>query len=197
MVWALRYPAVEAAWERPSVLEDQPVSGLVGHLARGAVWAVGDYLDAGEPAGPVTFASAGEYFATVAGRATQDDHRLVRERGAAVASVGREALLATLEARLAALGPRLAGLPGDRLVTVIGGTVMRLDDYLATRIVEQVVHLDDLTRSVGVEAWPLPEESRRLAVEVGVDIARRRHGDGPLIRALYRRGFADGALPVL
>lgn len=32
---ALGDPAVASAWDRPSVLEDQLVSGLAGHLARG------------------------------------------------------------------------------------------------------------------------------------------------------------------
>ena len=30
---------------------------------------------------------------------------------------------------------------------------MRLDDYLVTRVVEQVVHLDDLARSIGCDGF--------------------------------------------
>ena len=62
IVDAIADPSVGEAWDRPSVLEDQLVSGLCGHLARGGVWVVSDYLDAGTPVGPVEFASAGEYF---------------------------------------------------------------------------------------------------------------------------------------
>ncbi len=58
---AIADPAVAAAWDRPSVLEDQLVSGLAGHVARG-VWAVGEYLESGPAQGPVAFGSAGEYF---------------------------------------------------------------------------------------------------------------------------------------
>ena len=51
VVDAIASPAVAAAWDTPSVLAEQTVGGLAGHLARGAVWVVGDYLDQPEPDG--------------------------------------------------------------------------------------------------------------------------------------------------
>jgi hypothetical protein len=194
---ALADPAVRAAWDRPSVLEEQQVSGLAGHLARGGVWVVADYLDAGSPEGPVDFDSAGEYFASFASRASSDDHRSIRDRGAEVAAVGWDELLRTLYERLDALEPRLRALVRGHLITVLGGRVMRLDDYLATRIVEQTVHLDDLARSVNLDPWPLSDEAEALTIDVAMDIARRRSGSTDLVRALYRQGFADRVLPVL
>jgi hypothetical protein len=74
---------------------------------------------------------------------------------------------------------------------------MRLDDYLATRIVEQVVHLDDLARTVGHDGWVLPAGAAELAIDVGVDIAVRRGGSTAVIRALYRQGWSESVLPVL
>jgi hypothetical protein len=194
---AIADPSVAGAWDLPSVLEGQQVSGLAGHLARTGGWAVADYLDAGTPAGPVDYGSAGEYFAGFANTASPDDHRTIRDRGAAVASVGRDELLRTLHERLADLGPRLLAAEPDRLIAVIGGRVMRLADYLATRIVEQTVHLDDLARSVGRDPWPLPAEAEALTIAVGVDIARRRRGATAVVRALYREGLSETTLPVL
>ena len=46
---AIADEAVVVAWDRPSVLEEQQVSNLCGHLARGT-WVVGEYLAAGPPA---------------------------------------------------------------------------------------------------------------------------------------------------
>jgi len=194
---ALADPAVADAWDRPSVLEDQTVGGLAGHLARGGVWVVADYLDGGVPDGPADIGGAGEYFAIVMSAATAEDHHGNRARGAAVAAAGGDELRRDVGQRLDALGPRLRSLPMSLLLTVIGGRVMRLDDYLATRILEQVVHLDDLARSVDREPWSLPTGATDLAIAVGADIACRRTGSTALVRALFRRGFAESVLPVL
>jgi hypothetical protein len=190
-------PAVAAAWEQPSVLEEQTVGGLAGHLARGGVWVVGDYLDAGVPDGPVTFESAGDYFATLVSLASPESNRAIRERAAAVASAGHADLSQTLALRLDELSQRLTGLSGDHLLSVIGGSVMRLSDYLTTRIIEQTVHLDDLARSIDRQPWELPRESEALTISVGAQVGHRRRGTSAMVRALYRQGFADAALPVM
>ena len=82
-------------------------------------------------------------------------------------------------------------------MAVVAGVVMRLDDYLVTRIVEQAVHLDDLARSVGHAPWPLPPEAERLTIDVGVAVGRRRRGSEAMIRALYRDTFALATFPVI
>ena len=194
---ALADSAVVAAWDRPSVLEHQTVAALAGHLARGGVWVVGEYLEAGPAAGPADFGSAAEYFATLVEEASPDDHRAIRQRGAAAAAAGPEALVQSLDEHLGRLRPRLATLDGDLLVAVVGGRVMRLEDYLVTRIVEQTVHLDDLARSVGRQPWALPPGAEALVLAVGAEIGRRRRGATAMLRALYRRGFSEGAVPVL
>lgn len=71
---ALASPTVRDAWNCPSVLEEQQVSGLAGHLARGGIWVVAAYLDADIPDGPVDIESAGEYFASFASTASPEDH---------------------------------------------------------------------------------------------------------------------------
>ncbi len=194
---AVADPSVAEAWDRPSVLEDQLVSGLAGHLARGAVWVVADYLDGGQPSGPVDFQSAADYFTTLMRTVNPDAHRAIRDRGAAVAAAGHDALVRRLDERVGTIESILRSMDsGDRLA-VAGGKVMRLADYLVTRIVEQVVHLDDLARSTDHEPWPVPIEAQDLVIEVGTEIARLRSGRTAVLRALYRRGFAEAALPVL
>jgi hypothetical protein len=63
---------------------------------------------------------------------------------------------------------------------------MRLDDYLETRLVELVVHDDDLATSVDVPT-ELPGEALELAIDHLVAVARFRHGDLAVVRALARR----------
>jgi hypothetical protein len=194
---AVTDPAVAAAWTQPSVLEDQTVGGLAGHLARGSVWLVGDYLDAGRPEGPADFGTAVDYFVGILGIATAADHEAVRDRGAAIAAAGPEAVGRDLRERLAALRDRLAVEDLDRLVAVIGGRTLGLATYLQTRVVEQAVHLDDLARSIGRDPWPYPDAGTDLAVDLAVEIAKVNAGRPALLRALYRRGESESVLPVL
>jgi hypothetical protein len=192
---AIADDAVAAAWERPSVLEEQRVSNLCGHLARGT-WVVADYLAAGSPAERLDFNSAAEYFSLLSDRATEEFHRASREREATLVPVGHGELVSILSDRLAGLDEVLRSAAPDRLVAVFSSLVIRLDDYLATRIVEQVVHLDDLARSVGRDPWPTPQ-CDALVVAVGAEIGLRRRGPTAMVRALYRQGFTDGIVPVL
>lgn len=192
---ALSDPRVADSWNHESVLEEQTIGSLAGHLARGSVWVVGDYLEAEAADGPVDFETAAEYFAAVATTLTDDDHASIRQRGSAIAADGHEMLVAQLASRLAGLRELLANQDVGRRVTVFAGKVMRLDDYLLTRLVEQVVHLDDLARSLGVGPWPTAPGAEAVVVSCGAEIGRQRFGGAAMIRTLYRADV--GLLPVL
>jgi hypothetical protein len=189
--------AVGQAWDRPSVLEGQLVSGLAGHVARGGVWVVADFLGAGIPAGPLDLETPAHYVVAVINAASPDAHGASREAEAAIAAVGQDELVSQLVRRLASLEEDLRTTDPSQPVAVTGGKVLRIADYLATRIVEQVVHLDDLARSVGHDLWPYPEEGRDVAIAVGLEAAKLRSGQQAVLRALYRGGFAEGIFPVL
>jgi hypothetical protein len=193
VVDAIASPAVAAAWDMPSVLAEQTVGGLAGHLARGAVWVVGDYLDQPEP-DVTTFESVDDYSTALMPLADESSHRAIRERGAAVAAAGPDAVATEAARRLGELMTRLPAERVDRLTVVAGGT-MCLDDYLVTRIVEQVVHLDDLARSIGGEPFPSPDANVRLALATGAWLGLRRFGAAAMIRAMFRDD--PSVLPVL
>jgi hypothetical protein len=53
--------------------------------------------------------------------------------------------------------------------------------------VELVVHADDLAASVGVEPTPPQPAATAVAIDVLVGVARVRHGDMAVLRALARR----------
>lgn len=193
---AIDDPVVAAAWDQRSVLADQTVAGLCGHLARGGVWVVADYLAGDEPVGPVDFDSVATYFARVTAELTEVDHQAIRDRGATVAAVGHDELVATLRRRLAEATDVIAATSMDRRVAVYAGRTMRLGDYLETRIVEQAVHLDDLARSVAGLEVTIPDEVVQRALDVGVAILAHRVGPLGALRTLYRDGSAT-ELPVL
>ncbi len=177
VVRAVSDPDVALWWDEPSVLEEQTVGSVAGHVARGGVWLVADYLAAGEPPDGPDFDSAADYFARVSDGLDDAGHRAVRARSAAIAADGPEALAARASDRLDEVTAVLRATDMQRLVSVLGGRSMRLGDYLATRIVEQAVHLDDLQRSVD-----------------GLEVGDTRRRDGPR-RGGRRAGPAPASGP--
>jgi hypothetical protein len=158
---------------------------------------VDEYLARGVPVGPVDYESAAEYFLGLVTPMPAEEHLAIRARGAEVASVGHAALMAEVDKRLGPLAEGLRDSKPDALITVAAGKVLRVRDYLVTRIVEQVVHLDDLAMSLDEGPCDYPAEGRDLAMDVGVEMARSRAGTVGFIRALYRQGAAANVLPVL
>ncbi len=65
-----------------------------------------------------------------------------------------------------------------------------LADYLHTRIVELLVHTDDLATSVDVRAVP-PRDAATAAFLVFIELARSRFGDVAVLRAFARRERGD------
>lgn len=193
----LATPGLAGHWDRPSALEDMTVGDLAAHLIR-AVSTVVDYLSrpapAGEPIGPWT------YFLTLLGdpRDLQSPQgRAVRQRAREQSQAGHQQALGRWAEAVARARDILAEAPPDRLIEVAGNLVLTLDDYLATRVVELVVHADDLAVSLGVES-PTAPAAALLAEHVMLDVARGRHGDTAVLRALARRERGSGeVLPVL
>ena len=194
---AVTHRAVVAAWDQPSVLEEQTVGSLAGHLARTGTWIVDEFLGAGEPDRPIDFADVASFYVTLLPAADDPIHEGIRQRGAALAAQGPEALAAKIDERMPAIAEQLAAMPADRTLAVTGGNVMTIEQYLVTRIVEQVVHLDDLARSVANEPWTLAPEAYALAARVALDVALLRHEPRLVVRGLYRRGHADFVFPAI
>jgi hypothetical protein len=174
-------------WDEPSALAEFSVRGLAGHLIGRTVAAVLEYLDRDEPpTGGLLDASA--YYAAVLTTDIDDDlNRGVRARGEAASAAGREGLLASADDALAVLASRLPGEREDRRVEVVAGLALTLDQYLVTRLVELLVHTDDLASSVGVSTPEPDPEAADLVIACLTDLARLRHGDVAVLRALGRR----------
>ena len=178
-------------WESESVLEDFSVRGLAGHLIARTGGAVLDYLDAAPPADAVPVEAAG-YYATVLPRMDKAENEMVRSRGEEAAPDGPEALLARFQRTLEDLSV-LASEPENRLVTVYGGVVMYLDDYLVTRICEILIHADDLALSLGVDPPVFPQAAWDLALEHLLAVARMTHGDRAVLMGFSRRERDEAA----
>jgi hypothetical protein len=180
---AVAFAGVTLRWEEPSALAEMTVGALVAHLAR-AVTAADRCLIAPEPTGKEPM-SAAEYFAPVTSDLASRINVRVRATSAEEALVGHRAVLGQMDRALERLRTRLETEPGGRLVEVRDGEVLRLDDYLRTRIIEIAVHTDDLCVSVGRVTPAMP--GIREAIEALVDVAVHRHGELAVLRALARR----------
>lgn len=183
----MRASEVAAAWHEPSLLQGWAVSGLTGHLAR-AVTTVEQYLDP-DPGteGPV-FTPGQYYEAVLENTDLQSElHATIRRRGDEMAADGCAALLQVVEGALLRLRSRLPAEPPERRVAVLGGVVMTLDDYLATRVAELVVHMDDLSLSLGLGAPEVSDAAFQLVISVLLETAVDRHGHVAVVRALARR----------
>ena len=198
----LARPEVAAAWDGPSALAEFSVRGLAGHVGR-TVATVGEYLDAGSPADDSPVIAVADYYRAALGDGAAVDlgselHAGIRQRGEAIGAAGPEAVAAGVREAAAALAARLAVEPAGRRVAVFAGLVLTLDDYLVTRMVELLVHVDDLCVSVGLDTPALPADAVALVAHALVDTARARRGDVAVLRALARaERAAPGVFPVL
>ena len=183
--------SVAAKWNEPSALDHLTVGAVAGHLARAGFVVVG-YLDTSDPdlavdAGELL--TADQYFERLLPPpdASEEMHARIRARSANEAADGQEALVARVDATLRELDERLASEPADRNVKVAGGLVLPLDEYLVTRMVELVVHSDDLAASVGLEVAEFDPMTMACVIGCMLAMVRARHGDIAVVRSFARR----------
>lgn len=197
---AIADPRTVAAWTADSALPGYDVAGLCGHAAR-AVHTVARYLDASPPPADAQVLDAAGYFAAVLGDhdpRTSGLHAQVRARGREQASGGPAAVVDALVAARADLERRLPEEPAQRPLAVLDGTAVTLGAYLETRLVELVVHLDDLAASVAPELRDLvpPDADEAVAITLA-RVAVARHGAAAVVRSLSRTERTSGPLSAL
>ncbi len=176
-------------WGQPSVLAGYDVGALAAHLVR-AIVTVDRYLTAPEPVADNLVPTASDYLMQVLGDHDPHDsdfHRRVRGRSIDSAAAGPAAVLAEADEARRLLGAELASATAaGRRIEVIGGLVMRLDDYLVTRLVELCIHLDDLATSVDVARPKVPAAAWELVADVAQNLARKREGSAAFALSLMR-----------
>jgi uncharacterized protein (TIGR03083 family) len=182
-------------WAQPSLLDGYTVGSLIGHTFNTSE-AIERYLDDPEPEEPAQ--PAASYYAPVPFPDDAPDlHADIRERAAKVSDVGRDQLVADLAQLSERLQARFAVEPANRKVKIRGWSVLTLDGYLETRILELVIHADDVAESIG-HSVEMPADALSITARHLAEIARQRHGDLAVIRALARRDrYGVDALRVL
>lgn len=161
--------AAAADWTAPSVLDGWSRADLAAHIVSVAASVMSiDSAPRGTPARTVS-----DYVASYAPAAP--DIAGVARRSAAEAERSPDRILASIDERFddARVNVERVGLR-DQVVTTPRVPV-RLADYLLTRVIEIVVHADDLARSMpDLPAPELPREPVRLAVRALMDVLVER-----------------------
>jgi hypothetical protein len=189
----LRRPQVADRWTEPSALPQMSVGALACHLGRQAVVAA-ELLPA--TADFPVLGSADEHYARAAWVTSTSPDDPVNDRSAddTAAALGVAALLDRTAQALATVHG-LLGDGGARDVVPIPwqGWALPRDAFLLTRLLEIVVHSDDLATSVGVPTPEFPDDAFAPVRDLLVRLAVRRHGQGAVVGTLAR---AERARPI-
>ncbi len=192
-----------ATWTQPSALTRYTTGGVAAHVLAGAVLRLKDLLEESEPADRRRVGIP-EMFGPNRMAGPDDDDPLfvaVRSRSEELAEQGPLELLTMCAGPYAWLQEVLPRSLADRPVSLLrvpdGQTSLR--DCLRTRLLEIVVHGDDLVASVpGWEPAPPPAGAVGACLGVCLELAAARVGGLGALRAFTRAERAEpDALRVL
>ncbi|MBT5139455.1 MAG: hypothetical protein HOH36_08690 [Acidimicrobiaceae bacterium] len=171
-------------WNEASALEGMTVGALAAHLVRAAGSTIAyldrtpvDALPSTELLTPTT------YFHAAIGSPI---HERIKHVSAQESSLGHSALTEKCTQLAADLKTRLATEPDDRLVAALGDRFLTLDDFCRTRMIEVLVHLDDLAVSTSQRRPVTDPTGIAIVIDISVGIARHAHGDWNVLYALAR-----------
>ncbi|SFD06021.1 DUF6968 family protein [Micromonospora sediminimaris] len=192
----LRTPVLAERWTTPSALPYYSTGGLARHLAN-QITRTSELLDAppGQTAIDVLAHFTGSGWVTTG--AEEADNTDIRERGERAATETDAAQLAVeVDGVLAKLRRTVPAQPPYRIVD-LGDWGLAVDDFLLTRLLELVVHTDDLAVSLGLPTPEMPAAATELTTDLLTRIAAWRHGPLAVVRALSRRERAPETISAL
>jgi hypothetical protein len=195
---AIRGPVVGTSWDEPSALQLMTVGDVVGHVFL-IVRRVGKRLDGsfeGSAAGVGVGVGVGPMvYPRVERPEDLDDeiHEQVRLDARRVAQWGWPDVCQAYADRLARLECRMADPIPDSVP--FGDRRVAIGEYLGSRVVEILVHVDDLAASIGKPVGTPPEDAVELALVHLLGAARQVHGDLAVLRAFTRRERVPASAP--
>jgi hypothetical protein len=197
----LARPEVTESWSQPSAVARYTVGGVAAHAVHGVLWLEQILKDA-EPVG-LRRVTVPQYMGLNRVDGENDDPFAASLRSAAesFAETGAHIVAAALTVSRDELVTLLDAAPATRAVAVIrvAGAYAPLSEYLPTRILEAIVHGDDVVCSVpDLQVPNPPPEAVAGCLNVCLELARARVGDLDTVRAFTRieRAIPD-ALRVL
>lgn len=192
----LREPVLAERWSKPSALPDFSTGGLARHLANQITHTV-TYLAAapGDSAISVLDHFTGNTWVT-SGVDSADNVGIRQRSEQAAAATTPEELADDVDAALRELRTVLPGQSAERIID-LGDCGLTVNDFLLTRVMELVVHADDLAVSLGTPTPPMPDHATDATIQLLSRIAAWRHGPLNVVRALARQERAPASIAAL
>jgi hypothetical protein len=187
---------ITARWGEPSALAELTVGGLTGHLARQVIMVPG-LLQRETPPDAEVIGVLDHYARAPWVDAELDDEANVsiRRGSEAEAADGPATLAQRTTKAIAELTTTLPAQDPQRLIYVPwSGWALTLEDFLTTRLLEIVIHADDLAVSVGTVAPDMPSGATDTVLVLLTRLAARRHGSAAVLRALSRKERAPATI---
>lgn len=183
----IRRAEVAERWSRPSALPRMSVGALACHLGRQSVRAA-ELLPMATDLPPLESADTHYGRAAWVRSSSPDDPANDRSTDDAEAELGAAALDGRAAGALETVRRLLAtGAAADVVPIPWQGWSLRRDDFLLTRLLEIVVHTDDLAVSIGIPTPEFADEVFAPVRDLLVRLAVGRHGQSALISTLARR----------
>ena len=173
-------------WRQPSALPKMSVGALACHLGRQVVRAA-ELLPVPTDVPPLDCVDAHYQRAAWVTTTSPDDPPNDRSADETEAALGAAVLRdRTAEALREVRGLLIGGGARDVILIPWQGWSLRRDDFLLTRMLEIVVHADDLAISVDIPTPEFPAEVFMPVRDLLVRLAVKRHGQSAVISALTR-----------
>jgi len=184
--------AVADAWEHESALPGMTVGGLARHLVSQPECAV-EFLTTPGPADAEVLTLVGHYDRVDWWRAPIDaaENTSIRDDFNLMGRAGHEESVEVLVRSRRHLPAALASAARTTYVPW-QDCALPTDDFLVVRLMEMVVHADDLAFSVGVETPTFVPAVLEPVLALLASLAARRRGQPAVLRALSRSGRAAG-----
>jgi hypothetical protein len=180
-------PELADAWDKDSALPGMTVGGLTRHLVSQPECAV-EFLGI-QPVPPhaplVSLAECYERTDWFAAPVDGEENTSIRDDFNAMAAGGQEHSLAILERAMAEL-PGVIAAAGATTYVPWQDCCLATDDFLVVRLMEIVVHADDLAMSLGLSTPVFDDDALHPALALLAMLSVRRHGQDAAVRALSR-----------
>ncbi|GAB3247661.1 maleylpyruvate isomerase N-terminal domain-containing protein [Nocardioides dilutus] len=186
---------VRDRWDTESACAGMTVGGLAFHLASQAGNAVRLVSAAPSDESPIPVEEHYRRAAWVSSGPDEEANVVIRSSANDEAGAGFDELCAKVAADLEALPGVLDARSSHHPVLIPWqGWALTRDDFLVTRLMEMLVHSDDLAASLDVPTPQFPGEAVRRVLGLLTSVAVERHGQTALLRALSRPQRAPGSV---
>lgn len=178
---------VRDRWREESACAGMTVGGLAHHLT-GQIDSLAElYAEPPDAAASITVLEHYRRAAWANTALDDEDNVGIRDDADEAAQGGPHRHADEVRAALAALPAALAAVDDHRPVLIPWqGWSLTAHDFAVTRLMEMVVHADDLAASIGVDTPAFPDEAVRQVVGLLSGVAVDRHGQAAVVRALSR-----------